>query len=89
MNSLPVNGVNESSEFDLEESEFNNVDKNEQKEIYQFKQKMLENDEKRLRDELQLLEKEKTSYMSEFKRLREEESSKYSGIHSKKRYAVL
>jgi hypothetical protein len=29
--------MNETSEFDLEESEFNNIDKNEQKEIYQFK----------------------------------------------------
>jgi len=29
--------LNENSEFDLEESEFNNIDKNEQKEIYQFK----------------------------------------------------
>ncbi len=29
--------MNEPSEFDLEESEFNNIDKNEQKEIYQFK----------------------------------------------------
>jgi tousled-like kinase len=27
-------GLNEQSEFDLEESEFNNIDKNEQKEIY-------------------------------------------------------
>ncbi len=27
-------GLNETSEFDLEESEFNNIDKNEQKEIY-------------------------------------------------------
>ena len=27
-------GLNENSEFDLEESEFNNIDKNEQKEIY-------------------------------------------------------
>jgi len=26
--------LNELSEFDLEESEFNNIDKNEQKEIY-------------------------------------------------------
>jgi hypothetical protein len=26
--------MNEPSEFDLEESEFNNIDKNEQKEIY-------------------------------------------------------
>lgn len=26
--------LNENSEFDLEESEFNNIDKNEQKEIY-------------------------------------------------------
>ena len=29
--------MNENSEFDFEESEFNNVDKNEQREIYQFK----------------------------------------------------
>ena len=51
--------LNEPSEFDLEESEFNNIDKNEQKEIYQFKQKLLENEERRIREELQLLEKEK------------------------------
>ena len=42
--------VNEASEFDLEESEFNNIDKNEQKEIYQFKQRMFENEEKRLKE---------------------------------------
>ena len=29
--------MNENSEFDFEESEFNNIDKNEQREIYQFK----------------------------------------------------
>lgn len=81
--------LNEPSEFDLEESEFNNIDKNEQKEIYQFKQKMLENEERRVREELQLLDKEKCFYLNEFKRLRDEESSKYNGIHSKKRYSVL
>ncbi len=81
--------MNEPSEFDLEESEFNNIDKNEQKEIYQFKQKMLENEERRLREELQLLEKEKSSYTNEYKRIRDEESSKYNGIHSKKKYSVL
>ena len=32
---LPL--MNENSEFDFEESEFNNIDKNEQREIYQFK----------------------------------------------------
>ena len=32
---LPL--INENSEYDFEESEFNNVDKNEQREIYQFK----------------------------------------------------
>ena len=32
---LPI--INENSEFDFEESEFNNIDKNEQREIYQFK----------------------------------------------------
>lgn len=35
---IPRNQINqEMSEFDLEESEFNNIDKNEQKEIYQFR----------------------------------------------------
>ena len=51
--------LGEQSEFDLEESEFNNIDKNEMKEIYQFKLKMFENEERRLREELQLLDKEK------------------------------
>ena len=51
--------LNEQSEFDLEESEFNNIDKNEMKEIYQFKLKMFENEERRLREELHLLDKEK------------------------------
>lgn len=32
MGALPL--VNENSEFDFEESEFNNIDKNEQREIY-------------------------------------------------------
>jgi hypothetical protein len=36
-----------------------------------------------------MLEKEKCQYMAEFKRTRDEESSKYGGIHSKKRYTVL
>jgi len=49
-NQIPI--VNEPSEYDLEESEFNNIDKNEQKEIYQFKQRMLENEERRVREEL-------------------------------------
>jgi hypothetical protein len=44
--------LNEASEFDLEESEYNNIDKNEQKEIYQFKMRMLENEERRVREEL-------------------------------------
>ena len=51
--------LNEQSEFDLEESEFNNIDKNEMKEIYQFKLKMFENEERRLRDDLHILDKEK------------------------------
>lgn len=37
-------------EFDLEESEFNNVDKDEQKEIYQFKQKLIDNEERRIKE---------------------------------------
>ena len=56
-------GLNEQSEFDLEESEFNNIDKNEQKEIYQFKLRIYENEERRLKDELCILEKEKVLYM--------------------------
>ena len=36
-----------------------------------------------------MLEKEKCTYMGEYKRMRDEESSKYCGIHSKKRYSVL
>ncbi len=50
---------------------------------------MLENEERRVREELQLLEKEKCYYLNEFKRMRDEESSKYNGIHSKKKYTVL
>ena len=42
--------LNEVSEFDLEESEYNNIDKNEQKEVYQFKMRMFENEEKRLKE---------------------------------------
>lgn len=81
--------LNEQSEFDLEESEFNNIDKNEQKEIYLFKLKMSENEERRLREELQVLEKEKILYQQEFKRTRDEEHSKYCGIHSKNQFTVL
>lgn len=88
-NSNFIGSFNDNSEFDLEQSEFNNIDKNEQKEIYQFKQKLLENEEKRVRDELMMLEKEKSTYMHEFKRVRDEESSKYNGIHSKKKYSCL
>jgi hypothetical protein len=43
-------GKNEDSEFAFEESEFQNVDKNEQKEIYQFKIKLFENEERRIRE---------------------------------------
>lgn len=48
--SIPLPLQNECSEYDLEESEFLNVDKNEQKEIYQFKMKMFENEEKRIKE---------------------------------------
>lgn len=62
-----------SADFDLEESEFNNVDKDEQKEIYQFKQKLFENEERRIREQLYMLEKEKCQYLLEYKRVRDEE----------------
>jgi len=59
------------------------------KEIYQFKLKMYENEERRLREELTLLDKEKTLYMQEFKRLRDEEFSKYCGVNAKNKFTVL
>ena len=65
--------MNENSEFDFEESEFNNIDKNEQREIYQFKLKLFENEERRIKEQLQMLEKEKSSYLIEYKRIRDEE----------------
>ena len=49
----------------------------------------MENEEKRVKEELMMLEKEKSTYLAEFKRMRDEESSKYGGIHSKKRFSVL
>ena len=66
-------GKNEDSEFAFEETEFQNVDKNEQKEIYQFKIKLFENEERRIREQLYMLEKEKCHYLLEFKRIRDEE----------------
>ena len=84
---LPL--VNENSEFDFEESEFNNIDKNEQREIYQFKLKLFENEERRIKEQLQMLEKEKSSYLIEYKRIRDEEQSKYCGIHRSKTFTVL
>jgi len=47
---LPL--MNENSEFDFEESEFNNIDKNEQREIYQFKCKLFDNEERRIRESI-------------------------------------
>jgi hypothetical protein len=41
---------------------------------------MLENEEKRLREEEIMLEKEKQVYLNEFTRMRDEEFSKYCGI---------
>lgn len=81
--------MNEASEFDLEESEYNNIDKNEQKEVYQFKMRMFENEEKRIKEQLYMLEKEKCTYLLEFKRVRDEESSKFCGIHRSKSYTIL
>ena len=36
-----------------------------------------------------MLDKEKVKYLSEFKRMRDEENSKYFHTHSKKKYSVL
>ena len=41
-----------SADFELEDSEFNNIDKNEQKEIYQFKMKLFDNEERRIKEQL-------------------------------------
>ena len=84
---LPL--INENSEYDFEESEFNNIDKNEQREIYQFKQKLFDNEEKRIKEQLYMLEKEKCTYLVEYKRIRDEEQSKYCGIHRSKTFTVL
>lgn len=81
--------ANEASEFDLEESEFNNVDKNEQREIYQFKLRLFENEEKKIKEQLIMLEKEKSTYLIEYKRVRDEEQSKYCGIHRAKKFTCL
>ena len=48
-----------SADFELEDSEFNNIDKNEQKEIYQFKMKLFDNEERRIKEQLYMQEKEK------------------------------
>lgn len=50
---------------------------------------MFENEERRIREELHMLEKEKILYLQEFKRMRDEEFSKFCGIHSKNQYTVL
>jgi tousled-like kinase len=42
-----------------------------------------------LKEELHLLEKEKIYYLQEFKRMRDEEFSKYCGINSKNMFTVL
>ena len=43
---------------------------------------MLENEEKWIKEELSLVDKEKCHYLKEFKRMRDEEFSKYCGINS-------
>jgi len=45
---------------------------------------MFENEERRLREEQQILEKEKVVFMQEYKRMRDEEVSKYCGSHSRR-----
>jgi tousled-like kinase len=51
--------------------------------------KIYDNEERRLKEELHLLEKEKIYYLQEFKRMRDEEFSKYCGINSKNMFTVL
>ena len=51
--------------------------------------KIFDNEERRLKEEHHLLEKEKVYYLQEFKRMRDEEFSKYCGINSKNQFTVL
>ena len=79
----------ELSEYDLDEPGYDNIDKNEQKEIYAFKLKIFENEERRLKEEMVALDKEKVHFLQEFKRMRDEESSKYCGLNSKKEHFTV
>lgn len=36
-----------------------------------------------------MLEKEKQNYLNDFKRMRDEESSKYCGINSRRKFTIL
>ena len=85
MDGANLNGVTELGVDDIVEASNwqSNIDISEQKEIYQFKLKIYENEERRLKEELQTLEKEKILYMQEFKRMRDEDNSIYCGIHSR------
>jgi tousled-like kinase len=50
---------------------------------------MFENEEKRLKEQLYMLEKEKCHYLLEYKKVRDEEASKFCGVHRTKTYTVL
>lgn len=85
----PSRSINEMSEFDLEESEYNNIDKTEQKEVYTFKLRLLDNEEKKIMEALSVLKKEKVNYVAELKRLREEDASKFCNPRIRDRPQIL
>ena len=49
----------------------------------------MENEERRIREQLYMLDKEKCQYLLEYKRIRDEEQSKYCGISRLKTFTVL
>lgn len=65
------------------------LDPNEQKEIIAFKLNLLHKEEGKLKDELESLEVEKNVYLSEYKRISDEEISKFFGKQVKEKYQVL
>ena len=77
-------------DFSFDESEyFSKIDPAEQKEILTFKLQLLQREELSLREDLIKLEKEKHIYLTEFKRMKEEETSRYCGAHSKVKNTIL
>jgi tousled-like kinase len=50
---------------------------------------LISKEEQRLREELQQLEKDKCTYLAEFKRIRDEENAKYTGTQNTNKFPIL